>query len=44
VLWHGPDVGDPFGDQVDAALLRITVEEVVDHSISRLHPTASSLS
>lgn len=44
VLWHGTDVGDPWGDQVDAALLRITVEEVVDQSIIRLHPRASSLS
>ena len=29
VLWHGPGVGDPWGDQVDPALLRIAVDEVV---------------
>jgi ADP-heptose:LPS heptosyltransferase len=29
VLWHGDRPGDPFGSQPDAALLRITVEEVL---------------
>jgi ADP-heptose:LPS heptosyltransferase len=30
VLWHGDGTGDPHGDQVDPALLAITVEEVLD--------------
>jgi ADP-heptose:LPS heptosyltransferase len=30
VLWHGSGVGDPHGRQIDPALLRITVEEVLD--------------
>jgi ADP-heptose:LPS heptosyltransferase len=29
VLWHGDGNGDPHGDQVDPALLAITVEEVL---------------
>lgn len=29
VLWHGDGTGDPWGDRVDPALLRITVTEVV---------------
>jgi hypothetical protein len=28
VLWHGDGTGDPWGDRVDPALLRVTVEEV----------------
>ncbi|MEO6500677.1 MAG: glycosyltransferase family 9 protein [Jatrophihabitantaceae bacterium] len=30
VLWHGDGTGDPHGQQVDPALLAITVEEVLD--------------
>ena len=30
VLWHGDGTGDPHGEQVDPALLEITVEEVLD--------------
>ncbi|MDQ1721762.1 MAG: hypothetical protein QOI26_1496 [Pseudonocardiales bacterium] len=30
VLWHGDGIGDPHGQQVDPALLAITVEEVLD--------------
>lgn len=30
VLWHGDGTGDPHGNQVDPALLRITVAEVLD--------------
>ncbi|HEX8093852.1 glycosyltransferase family 9 protein, partial [Jatrophihabitans sp.] len=30
VLWHGDGTGNPHGDQVDPALLAITVEEVLD--------------
>jgi ADP-heptose:LPS heptosyltransferase len=28
-IWHGTGVGDPAGDEVDPALLRVTVAEVV---------------
>jgi ADP-heptose:LPS heptosyltransferase len=30
VLWHGDGTGNPHGEQVDPALLAITVEEVLD--------------
>ncbi|MDQ1739321.1 MAG: hypothetical protein QOE53_973, partial [Pseudonocardiales bacterium] len=30
VLWHGNGTGNPHGEQVDPALLAITVEEVLD--------------
>lgn len=30
VLWHGDGRGDPWGSEPDPALLRITVEEVLD--------------
>ncbi len=30
VIWHGDGVGDPWGSEVDPALLRIEVEEVLD--------------
>jgi ADP-heptose:LPS heptosyltransferase len=30
VLWHGDGTGNPHGKQADPALLRITVEEVLD--------------
>lgn len=30
VLWHGDGHGDPWGDEVDPALLTITVDEVVE--------------
>lgn len=39
VLWHGDGTGDPHGQQVDPALLAITVEEVLD-TVQEL-PTAS---
>jgi ADP-heptose:LPS heptosyltransferase len=29
VIWHGSEVGDPAADEVDPALLRVTVAEVV---------------
>jgi ADP-heptose:LPS heptosyltransferase len=32
VIWHGAGLGDPCGDRVDPALLRIDVDEVVDHA------------
>jgi ADP-heptose:LPS heptosyltransferase len=35
VLWHGDGTGDPHGQQVDPALLAITVEEVLD-AVERL--------
>lgn len=31
-LWHGTRVGDPWADDVDPALLRITVDEVLAHA------------
>ena len=40
VLWHGSGVGDPWGDEVDPALLRIDVDEVVDLVFDQLRPTA----
>jgi ADP-heptose:LPS heptosyltransferase len=40
VLWLGSGVGDPWGNQVDPALLRIDVDEVVDHVFDQLRPTA----
>ncbi|HEX8767331.1 MAG TPA: glycosyltransferase family 9 protein [Jatrophihabitans sp.] len=30
VLWHGDGTGNPHGEQADPALLRITVQEVLD--------------
>jgi len=36
VIWHGDGVGDPWGDTVDPALLRIGVGEVVDRSLTVL--------
>jgi ADP-heptose:LPS heptosyltransferase len=41
VLWHGTGVGDPHGDDVDPALLRITVEEVVAAAERRLSGVAA---
>lgn len=32
VIWHGRGVGDPWGAEIDPALLVITVEEVLDRS------------
>lgn len=32
VIWHGRGVGDPWGAEVDPALLVISVEEVLDRS------------
>jgi hypothetical protein len=29
VLWHGDGTGDPWGTELDPALARITVEEVL---------------
>jgi ADP-heptose:LPS heptosyltransferase len=29
VLWHGDGTGDPWGTQLDPALARVTVDEVV---------------
>jgi ADP-heptose:LPS heptosyltransferase len=42
VLWHGSGVGDPWGDDVDPALLRISVDEVVDQAM-KMVASASSL-
>lgn len=44
VLWHGTHVGDPHGTAADPALLRITVEEVLDRvelSLRRRLPGAA---
>ena len=41
VLWHGSGVGDPWGDEVDPALLRVDVDEVVEQAFTQLRPTAS---
>jgi len=41
VLWHGTGVGDPWGDHVDPALLRIGVDEVLDRVAARLGPVPS---
>jgi hypothetical protein len=29
VLWHGDGSGDPWGTELDPALARVTVEEVL---------------
>jgi hypothetical protein len=36
VLWHGKGVGDPWGAEVDPALLRVGVGEVVDRALDLL--------
>jgi ADP-heptose:LPS heptosyltransferase len=36
VLWHGGGPGDPCGDRVDPALLRIGVGEVLEHALAML--------
>ena len=36
VLWHGDGTGDPWGCDVDPALLRIGVQEVVEAALSGL--------
>jgi ADP-heptose:LPS heptosyltransferase len=35
-LWHGDGVGDPWGDDVDPALLRVGVEEVLAAALAAL--------
>ena len=37
VLWHGDGTGDPHGEQLDPALLAITVEEVLT-AVAELQP------
>ena len=39
-LWHGSGGGDPWGEEVDAALLRISTEEVVEEALALLDRTA----
>jgi ADP-heptose:LPS heptosyltransferase len=36
VVWHGSETGDPWGAQVDPALLRVGVDEVLDRAESLL--------
>jgi glycosyl transferase family 9 (putative heptosyltransferase) len=36
VVWHGDGVGDPWGPEVDPALLRVGVGEVVERSLGLL--------
>jgi ADP-heptose:LPS heptosyltransferase len=36
VLWHGGDLGDPWGEDVDPALLRIEVDEVLTEAATLL--------
>ena len=36
VVWHGHGVGDPWGDQVDPALLSVGVDEVMDRALRAL--------
>jgi ADP-heptose:LPS heptosyltransferase len=38
VLWHGEGVGDPWGSEVDPALLRVGVDEVVQRALALLSP------
>lgn len=40
VLWHGDGTGDPWGDDPDPALLRITVAEVCDAAAALLDRAA----
>jgi ADP-heptose:LPS heptosyltransferase len=40
VLWHGDGTGDPWGTDLDPALARISVEEVVD-ALDSLQPGTS---
>jgi len=35
-IWKGREIGDPWGDEVDPALLEIGVEEVLDHALALL--------
>jgi len=44
VLWHGDGTGNPHGEQVDPALLAITVEEVLDavRELPEVRPPAAS--
>jgi len=42
VLWHGSGRGDPHGLEVDPALLRISVDEVVAAMAFRLGPTPAT--
>ena len=41
VLWHGDGTGDPHGSEPDPALLRITVDEVLD-AVAQLDRLAAS--
>ena len=49
VVWHGTDIGDPWGDTVDPALAQVTVAEVLDRAEALLartppaEPAASSV-
>jgi ADP-heptose:LPS heptosyltransferase len=39
-LWHGSGQGDPWGEEVDPALLRIRTDEVVEEALTVLDRTA----
>ena len=40
VIWHGRGVGDPWGTDVDPALLRVRTEEVVERALDLLSGAA----
>ncbi len=40
VVWHGSGLGDPWGTEVDPALLRVGVEEVVERALDLLSGAA----
>ena len=42
VLWHGDSTGDPWGTELDPALERITVDEVVEALDRHLAPSGGS--
>lgn len=44
VVWHGTGRGDPHGDEPDRALLRITVDEVLDRAGAALQGLEDSTS
>lgn len=44
VLWHGDGVGDPHAQRPDPALLRISVDEVLEACEDLLAPSAARLS
>jgi ADP-heptose:LPS heptosyltransferase len=42
VVWHGTGTGDPWADEVDPALLRIGVDEVLGRALSLLSRSAAA--